>query len=177
VYDWSSLTTVADLGGGNGAFLAGLLARHRHLRGILLDLPHVVTHAPAVLAAAGVADRCDIIGADFFTTPPPTADAYLLKAVISGWDDHRATTLLRSIRTAMTPDSRLLVLDSVVGANRAGDLAETFRLHPLVLGGGPERSLEDFQRLFATVRLGVYSVTEQMTLPILDVRPKPGPSV
>ena len=169
-YDWSPLHTVVDLGGGNGAFLAGLLARNTHMHGTLIDLPHVVTGAPQVLAQAGVTDRCTIIGADFFTQPPPPADAYILKAVLSGWDDEHVVTLLRGVRAAMPTGSRLLILDSVVTTATAVGVGGSVRLQPLVLGGGPERTEDDFGLLFNEADLQLLAVVPQLTLPILDVR-------
>src|SRR5947207_2936450 len=59
-YDWSRLRHVVDVGGGNGAFVVGLLGRFAEMRATLLDLPHVVAAAPALLRQAGVADRCTI---------------------------------------------------------------------------------------------------------------------
>jgi O-methyltransferase domain len=44
-YDFGRFSTVADLGGGHGTFLAALLARHPHVRGLLFDQPHVVAGA------------------------------------------------------------------------------------------------------------------------------------
>jgi len=41
-YDFSRFERVVDVGGGHGAILAGLLARHREMRGVLYDLPEVV---------------------------------------------------------------------------------------------------------------------------------------
>src|SRR5213076_2715334 len=50
--DWSVLRTVVDVGGGDGTLLAGLLARIRHLRGVLFDLPYALGGAPEVLEDA-----------------------------------------------------------------------------------------------------------------------------
>src|SRR5262249_23227518 len=40
-YDFGQFPTVADLGGGTGAFLVALLARYPSMRGLLFDQPHV----------------------------------------------------------------------------------------------------------------------------------------
>jgi hypothetical protein len=42
------------------------LQAHGHLRGVLLDRPPVVADAASLFAAAGVADRCQIVPGDFF---------------------------------------------------------------------------------------------------------------
>jgi len=47
-YDFSSFRLVADVGGGRGSTLAAILAASPSLRGILLDLPQVIAHLPAL---------------------------------------------------------------------------------------------------------------------------------
>ena len=169
VYDWASLTTIADLGGGNGAFLAGLLSRYPHLRGVLVDLPHVVAHAPPVLAAAGVDDRCDIIPADFFTIPPPTADAYILARCLYGWDDDHVIRLLRSIRTAMTPDSRLLIVEPLADLDEAATV--TVDLWMAVLSPGRVREPSQIKALLGEVGLDIHRLYRTFPFPIIDARP------
>src|SRR5262249_28793804 len=41
-YDLSGVKTLADIGGGAGSKLAGILRRYPAMRGLLFDLPHVV---------------------------------------------------------------------------------------------------------------------------------------
>ena len=42
------------------------------MRGILFDLPHVIERAKAPIAAAGLADRCELVAGSFFD-----ADAFV----------------------------------------------------------------------------------------------------
>jgi hypothetical protein len=65
-YDFSSFRRIADIGGGTGRLIADILAAHPDTRGILFDLPNVVTDAPPLLAASGVERRCEVIGGSFF---------------------------------------------------------------------------------------------------------------
>ena len=76
-YDFSKFETVVDVGGGTGAFLAAILRSYTGLRGILFDMPSVVARAPGVLAGAGIADRCAIVGGSFFESIPEGGDAYV----------------------------------------------------------------------------------------------------
>jgi hypothetical protein len=67
-YDSSQFRMIVDIRGGNGAFLAALLSQQLKATGILAELPHVVSLAPGVLQQAGVVDRCEMVGCDFFET-------------------------------------------------------------------------------------------------------------
>ncbi len=64
-YDFGSIQRIADIGGGTGRLLADLLAAHRNARGVLFDLPNVVTGASAILAASGRVAR--LLAAVFLT--------------------------------------------------------------------------------------------------------------
>lgn len=77
-YDFSQFKCIADLGGGHGALLYGILSKHLKVRGILTDLPHVVAGATP-LRSKPMAERCEIIGVDLFRRVPSGADGYLMK--------------------------------------------------------------------------------------------------
>ena len=50
-----------------------------------------------MLRAAGVADRCEVVGGSFFEAVPGGGDAYLLKAILHDWDDAASIAILRSL--------------------------------------------------------------------------------
>ena len=151
-YDFGRFGTVADIGGSEGPLLAAILQANPGVRGVLFDLPHVVAGASPVLAAAGVADRCTVVGGDFFASIPAGADAYLLKYIIHDWDDARATAILRQCRAAMAPGATLLLIEQVLperlAAGAAAVPAARLDLQMLVLTpGGRERTESAFRHL------------------------------
>jgi hypothetical protein len=173
VYDsWMALTSVVDVGGGNGTFLAGLLSRFRHLHGTLFDLPHVVANAPAVMAEAGVSDRCTIVGGSVFDEVPPGADAYLMKRFLWSWTDDRAHKVVSRVRAAMRQDSRLLLHEPVV---YPGDSAEVGKLYDLILlamGGGSARSEEELRVLLGGAGLRIARVIRTPMFPLVEAVPQ-----
>jgi O-methyltransferase domain len=148
-YDFSSLDILVDVGGGHGELLAAILAANPGLRGVLLDQPHVVDGAPGLVERAGVADRCEIVGGSFFEAVPTGADAYLLKSVLHDWDDPSSLRILQTCRAAMPEQSRLLVVESVVGPPNSPDRAKLADLNMLVTLGGRERTADEFRALLA----------------------------
>jgi hypothetical protein len=154
-YDLSGVGTLADIGGGAGSKLAGILGRYPAMRGLLFDLPHVVERARPVLEAAGVSERCDVQGGDFFERAPVGADAYVLGHIIHDWDDAKAGRILDNLRRAMSSGARLVVVEYVipeVAAVSSGDgasLGKWLDLHMLVAAGGLERTELEYRRLFA----------------------------
>jgi hypothetical protein len=147
-YDFGRFGTVVDVGGGNGALLAALLAAHPHLRGILFDQPHVVSGAPPVLEAAQVVDRCEIVGGSFFSSVPEGGDAYVLKSIIHDWEDEECVAILRSCRSAMSEEAAVLVIERDLGAPNENPAAKLSDLNMFVMPGGRERTLDEYATLF-----------------------------
>ena len=148
-YDFRRFGTIVDVGGGNGALLALLLARYPALKGVLFDQPHVVAGAGEVLGAAGVAERCRVVSGSFFDGIPPGGDAYLLKAIIHDWEDAESRAILRECRAVVPDAGALLVIDRVLGPPNTDPAAKLSDLNMLVAAGGCERTLEEFESLFA----------------------------
>jgi hypothetical protein len=146
-YDFTDRPTVCDVGGGTGSMLAALLRRYPDARGILFDQPHVVAGAPEVLAAAGVADRCAVVGGDVFDTVPAGADAYLLMSILHDWPDDRASAIVRTCRAAMKPGAVTLILERVVTGPPYTPMSAAIALsdlNMLVGPGGQERTADQY---------------------------------
>jgi hypothetical protein len=148
-YDFGPFRTVADVAGGQGALLAGILQAHPALRGILFDQPHVVEQAAPVLEAAGVADRCAVVGGNFFQEVPPGGDAYLLRRIIHDWDDPDSVAILRQCRRAVSTAGKLLLIEVVIGPANQSDFATLSDINMMVAQGGRERTADEFAALLA----------------------------
>jgi hypothetical protein len=143
-FDWSGVAHVVDVGGGTGALLRELLRAHRHLRGTLLDLPEVAAKARVALDDAGLADRCDIVAGSYFAVMP-AGDVYCVSQILHGFPDERAAELLRRCAEAGSAETRILVLEGLLDPD---DSASTgFDLFMLMLGGGRQRTRDDFRIL------------------------------
>ncbi len=158
-YDFSPFSRVVDVGGGYGALLTAVLRAFPGPSGVLFDLPAVVAEARPHLAAAGVADRCDVIGGDFFESVPAGGDAYLLSQILHDWDDERCIRILTNIRRAMAPAGRVLAVEVVLPEKVTGpSFAVDQDLMMLVVTGGRERTEADYGRLFAKAGLALRRV-------------------
>jgi len=160
-YDFSRSSRVCDVGGGTGTVLATVLAAHPHLRGVLLDLPEVVAAAPAVLDAAGVRERCEVVGGSFFDAIPAGCDRYLLQSIVHDWDDDSCVRILTRVREAMPPRARALLLEAVIPANDTLHPAKYADVMMLVLTGrGRERTRPEYEALVARAGLRVERVVD-----------------
>lgn len=149
-YDFGGLGLIADVGSGLGGLLLGILATAPRARGIVFDLPHCEPDVARAVAAAGLADRCRFVGGDFFAAVPPGADAYLLRHVLSDWDDERAVAILASCRRAAPPAGRLLVIGWLPPADEPWPADVVWAdVNLMAVPGGRERTAEEYGGLLA----------------------------
>ncbi|MET8289588.1 methyltransferase [Streptomyces sp. NPDC048448] len=112
--DLGGVASVADIGGGQGQVVAGLLEKHPGMHGTLLDLPGVVANADARLRDGGsLADRVRIVPGDCREDIPVQADVYIIKNILE-WDDDSTRRALANIRKAALPGARVVVIENLV---------------------------------------------------------------
>jgi hypothetical protein len=148
-YDFTGLRRLIDVGGGRGILLARILRAAPDLRGVLFDRPAAIPAAQRHLDERAVSGRAECVPGDFFDSVPGGADAYLLSRVLHDWDDADAGRILASCQKAMSPDSRLLIVEAIL-PERAKDRPATIRmdLHMLLLfRDARERTEAGFRQL------------------------------
>lgn len=144
-YDFSGIKTLVDVGGGRGWLMASILTKYAEIQGVVFDQPHVVEGARELLEASGVADRCRLVGGDFFKEVPE-ADAYVMKSIIHDWSDEESVAILSTVARAAKPGAKLLLFEAVLKPGNEPDLMKLIDLEMLVLmNGGRERTEEEFE--------------------------------
>jgi ubiquinone/menaquinone biosynthesis C-methylase UbiE len=146
-YDLSGIGILADIGGGNGSQITEILKKYPAMKGILFDLPHVVERAKERIQASGLQDRCDLVPGSFFNAVPPGANAYVLRHIIHDWDEEKCLTILRNCHRAMSSDSKLLVIESVIPSGNEPFAGKFLDLVMLLIPGGKERTEAEYRKL------------------------------
>lgn len=146
--DFTGARMVVDLGGGRGELLACVLNTHPSINGVLVDHARVIPAAKRLLEKAGVAERCTFMSGDIFTSVPRDGDVYILKSVLHGLSDTRAIDLLVRCREAMSPLSKLLIVEFLMPQGNTPFPGKLMDLLMLVGCHGRERTQEEFTSLF-----------------------------
>jgi len=147
-YDFKGVETLMDVAGGHGLLLATVLRRHKRMRGVLFDLPHVASGAAATFARVGITGRVRIESGDFFRELPSGADAIIMKHILHDWDDDSATRILQVCHRSLGPRGKVLIVDPVVPPGNTPHYGKLLDLEMLVLTPrGRERTKAEFARL------------------------------
>lgn len=157
-FDFSSVDTLLDVGGGTGAFVKAVSDAHSHIDVSIFDLPGV-----ADLPLVEQTLKATRYGGDFCRDPIPSgADVVSLIRIIHDHDDEVIDRLLTNIRQNMQPGARLLIaepLAGIKGAETVGDVYFAFYLR--AMGSGKARNINQINELM--VKNGFAPVTRHRT--------------
>lgn len=134
--DLSRVKTLLDIGGGSGAYSITFAERNPGLRGVILDLPHVVPLAERYVAAAGLSERIRIQAGDLRTADFASIgrfDMVLLSNICHMLDEEENRDLLRRCVPATAAGGCIVIRDFVLDEDRTSPTqAAVFALNMLV---------------------------------------------
>jgi len=146
-YDFSSIRTICDIGGGHGHLMCTLLKAHLHLCGIVLDLPEAFDDRCQLWAPKlALEDRCTYVGGDMFKEVPP-ADAYCLKMILHDWSDPECIEILVNLSRAVSRGGRVLIVEHIVPGPGQPHFAKLCDIQMMCGTTGRERTEDEYVRL------------------------------
>jgi hypothetical protein len=154
--DMTGIARVADIGGGQGHVLAGLLEKHPDVHGTLLDLPAVVAGCDARLREGGaLASRATLVPGDCRQAIPVQADLYIIKNILE-WDDDSTRATLANVMAAAEPGARVLVIENLVDDSPSMRFTTAMDLLLLMNVGGAKHTRASMSTLMteAGLKLG-----------------------
>ncbi|MDC3954727.1 methyltransferase [Polyangium jinanense] len=149
-FDFGRFRNIVDVGGGHGGFLVEVLRKNPEARGVLFDAEHVLREAR--IAAAGLADRCELVSGDFFTSAPG-GDCLILKRILHDWTDETSINILRICRGALAEGGRVLIIDAVIPRGNTPHPGKELDVLMMASLPGRERTEEEFRRILAAAGL------------------------
>lgn len=168
-YDFTAARTIVDIAGGRGVLLAEILKRNASARGILFNLPSVIQAAKQCLDKE-TAGRIEFVSGSFFEEVPPGGDLYILKNILHDWNDEAAQNILATCRRAMRENTRLLIIEHLIGAVNRLSPGKVADVQMMVRNGGRNRTENEFESLLTKGGLNVCRIIQPGTGPaILEI--------
>ena len=162
-YDFTGVDTLADVGGGQGRLLAKHPRAPPRDAGRAARAPRGARGRKTHLEGAGVLDRVELSGGDFFESAPKGADAYILTRVLHDWEDAKAIEILKRIRENMADGGKVLTIEAVIPTGNTPFLGKIIDVGMLTLFGGRERTEAQYAALYEAAGLGLDSVVKTFT--------------
>ncbi|MGH2836893.1 MAG: methyltransferase [Thermoleophilaceae bacterium] len=113
-FDFSGYQTLCDVGGATGQLSIIVAGRHQHLRCTSFDLPVVEPIAKRTIEAAGMSDRIETAGGDFFADPLPRADVITMGLILHDWNLERKMHLIRAAYDALPNGGALIAVENII---------------------------------------------------------------
>ncbi|MCE7000422.1 acetylserotonin O-methyltransferase [Saccharothrix sp. S26] len=121
--DYAGVRSVLDVGGGDAVNAIALAKAHPHLRITVFDLEGAVEVARDNIAAAGLADRLDVVVGDMFADPMPDGhDLVLFAHQFVIWSPEQNQALLKRAYDALPPGGRVAVFNAFADDDGRGPL-------------------------------------------------------
>jgi hypothetical protein len=157
-HDFAGYSHIVDIGGGDGSLLAAILKSTASATGALFECAAGVRDALANPAVVALGERVKVVEGDFFAGVPQAADLYLLKHVLHDWNDERALAILRTVRRAMAPSSRVLIVEVMYEKDDESTRGKLLDLSMLLMTGGRERREQEYRDMCRAADLSVVRV-------------------
>ena len=165
-YDFGGCRHIVDVGGGNGSLLSAILAKFPGRRATLFDLPEGI--AAAERGEGGPLPGVALIAGDAFTAVPEGGDLYLLRHLMHDYEDAECLRILTSVRRAMLPQARILVLEKPIPTDDRPTPGRWLDLHVMLLTGGRERTIDEYEALLETAGFKLTRILPTMH-PAMDI--------
>ncbi|KAG2706107.1 hypothetical protein I3760_05G088700 [Carya illinoinensis] len=154
---FDGLSSLVDVGGGNGTTLQLLVKSCQWIRGINFDLPHVVSDAAEF---PGI----ERVGGDMFASVPK-ADAAFLKNVLHDWGDNECIQILKKCRESIPEGKgKVIIVEAVIDqeAKISDKLTDVRLALDMIMMAhtttGKERTLEEWGLVLGKAGFSKYTV-------------------
>lgn len=169
-YDFSGITSIVDVGGGEGELLIRILELHPEMTGVVFDVANGLGSLRRTMSDA---ERCSYIAGDFFDSVPEGAEAYILCGVVHDWSDDLAVAILSNCRKAMAKNGRALIVEMIVPKTNSASFSKLLDLNMMVMTAGRERTKSEFHALLDAADFRVSRIIPTMApQSIIEAVPK-----
>ncbi|KAM6588277.1 hypothetical protein CsatA_010882 [Cannabis sativa] len=152
---FEGLTSLVDVGGGDGAILNMIISKYPHIKGINYDLAAILENSPPY---PGI-EHCS---GDMFVNIPK-GEAIFMKWILHGWDDENCLMILKNCYKALPDSGKVIVVDMVILEAPESSLAarSLFQFDMFMMNTnltGKERTEREFEGLakeagFSSIRV------------------------
>ncbi|KAL6851424.1 hypothetical protein ACP4OV_020357 [Aristida adscensionis] len=165
------LSSLVDVGGGNGAATKVIARAFPRIKCTVLDLPHVISQ---VDAGDG---KLQFVGGDMFESIP-SANAVFLKNVLHHWGDEDCVKILRRCKEAIPPRNaggKVIIIEMVRGTMEGDriitEMEDTQNLF-MMYTNGMERDEDEFKKIFLDAGFSDYKILPILgSLSVIEVYP------
>jgi predicted transcriptional regulator len=146
-YDFSNISHICDIGGGQGHLLSHLILKYNYLNGTILELDPVVNNQDSSWhSKMALQNRCKYVKGDMFEQIPP-ADLYTMKMILHDWNDEECIKILSNIHKSASDKSKVFIIEHIVPNPGIPHFSKLFDVHMMCATSGRERTSEEYESI------------------------------
>lgn len=157
--DFEKFNSIMDIGGGKGGLVCALSKRHPELMLILFETPAVINPLNPANFPANI-----ILKTGDFLEDIPYADAYICRGVLHDFNDELVMKILLNCRQKMQKYNSLFIIEQIIPDTAGPHPNKTMDIVMMVLLGGRQRTLENWQSLLKTAGFFLYGIEPTQSL-------------
>ncbi len=117
--DFSSVRTIADIGGGAGGLAITVARACPSIQATIVDLPEVTPISQKVVEEEGLTDRVQVLAADVVERPlRGSYDAAVLKTMVQVLSSEDAQKMLVNVSKALNPGGTIYIVGQILDNSR-----------------------------------------------------------
>ncbi|RTE53083.1 methyltransferase [Arenibacter aquaticus] len=117
-FDFSSYTTLCDIGGAGGFLAAQVALNNVNMHCTSLDLPEVEPIAKENIRNMGLGNKVDIKSGDFFTDDFPKSDVITMGNILHDWGAKDKKLLIKKAYNSLPTGGALVVIENIIDNDR-----------------------------------------------------------
>jgi 2-polyprenyl-3-methyl-5-hydroxy-6-metoxy-1,4-benzoquinol methylase len=119
--DFSKFSCILDLAGGSGSFSIQIANYHKHLKGIVFELPPVCALTTKMIQENGLQDSFKAVPGNMMTDKFPEGfDVILLSWILHNYSDENCKIILKKCYDSLPSGGMLLVSEKVLNNDNTG---------------------------------------------------------
>ncbi|ODS23106.1 methyltransferase [Candidatus Endobugula sertula] len=144
---------VIDAGGGLGVLAQLVIATYPNVQVTVFDRPEVIEQGRKTLHQS---PKLYWHAGDLFSPWKLESDVVILARILHDWNDEAALRILNNARSVLPTGGRLLVVEMPLSENHSS--GALLNLHLLMVTGGRERTVNEYQQLFKKALFSLINV-------------------
>jgi SAM-dependent methyltransferase len=117
--DFSSIQTLADVGGGGGGLAITLTKACPHIQATVIDLPQLAPIVQKIVDDEGAHERVNVVAADVVSDPVPGSyDIAVLRALLQVLSPNDARRVLQNVYAAINPGGTIYIVGQILDDSR-----------------------------------------------------------
>ncbi len=143
-YDFSRHTSMLDIGGGSGAFVAAVAVHAPAMRCAIFDMPAVIAQTKHHISVGAQSGKPELFGGSFKTDSIPVGfDLITLVRIAHDHDDGVVAALLAKTHAALPSGGKLLIVEPMAAEKAAPRMGDAyFGFYLWAMGSGRPRTAD-----------------------------------